>query len=184
MKINATINRKALDSRMKSLEYKQLAAKVDTQVKALAAGMMRTLMTNTKSDSSDKRWYTGHTSRMWRLSQLNVARYRVYNNVLTKEQRHAVVDLLNFGNAPRHGGYIYPSRSKFLFIPFSKRAQRKKVGAKIPKEWVRLRRKTFLRRIDYALARKVKPFKATKYVTNAADDAFDKLQQIVRGALS
>jgi hypothetical protein len=198
MKINATINRTALYRKLSDLEYSKLAKRMDGPIKQLAADLMRILMTKSKTDSNDRRWYTGHTSRMWRLRQIKQSLYSVSNSVLSKDQKQLVVEMLNYGNGPKAGGYIRPKTSKYLFVPLSKRAMRKRPGEPIPKDWViatkenfktpknpykKAPKQTYGRNFDYALVKRVRPYKGSYFVADAYDDILNRLREILRSVL-
>jgi hypothetical protein len=110
---------------------------------------------------------TGNTRRAWKgPRKINDAIYTVTNNKMSQDRKHAIVNLLNYDR-----DVVKPKKSRFLFIPISRRAKKKRLGARIPS--------SFVFGIDYVFAKSVKAFKGTKFIDRSIDNSIKILGKLV-----
>lgn len=105
---------------------------------------------------------TGNTSRSWTTKKISDGVYTTENKALTRDKSHLIVDLLNDGNNSK-GAYIYPKRTKHLYIPKNETGKSKAFRGRIPKY--------FIYGVDYILVKKVKAHSGSGYVTNSILEA-------------
>jgi len=149
------------------IELKKLsnpARQLDPIVKEQSILMLNKLTNKTPLD-------TGRTRRAWaRPRKLADSEYVITNTMQTQDKKHAVVDILNDGR-----GTVTPKKAKKLYIPISKRAKYKKLGAHIPKNWKWGK--------DFVLASKSRAVKGTKYVDNIVREGTAELVKAVLSGL-
>lgn len=96
---------------------------------------------------------TGNTARGWSNPvKLGESAYLIQNKVMTRDQKHSIPRILNFGR-----GEVFPKKPDgLLYIPLSEKGRAKRTGGPIPKDLVF--------GIDYVLARKAKAYSGTRFI--------------------
>lgn len=106
---------------------------------------------------------TGNTARAWVSNRLFDSQYSVSNDVKSVNKKHLIAVILDEGR-----GIVRPKSSSRLYIPLSEKGRAKKLGAKIPRD--------FIYGVDYVLA---KSAKATSGVGNIKKELVDSKRELV-----
>lgn len=108
---------------------------------------------------------TGRTAGNWtRPKKVGLSSYTVENATATSDGRHSLAVILDQGRAE-----VRPVHAKKLYIPLSEKGASKKLGAKIPKD--------FVYGVDYVLANQSKAYPGTKYLQNEAKRCSSQLSK-------
>ncbi|MFW9821374.1 MAG: hypothetical protein ACFFE4_00470 [Candidatus Thorarchaeota archaeon] len=121
----------------------------DKDYKRAARQSVRELVEGTLGKTKAK---TGNTARGWTNPRKKGDSYYIVKNaVLTSDKKHLIVDIIDKGRRE-----VFPVKAKRLYIPLSEEGRGKKIGGKIPKN--------FVYGEDYILAFKAKAFKGRPFI--------------------
>lgn len=121
----------------------------DNDIKFVATKSARILKEKNPKDS-------GETAKKWtNPKKVKDSVYLVQNTAGTQDKKHNVAWINNKGRKA-----VTPRKAKALYIPLTKKAKRKKLGAKIPKAWVF--------GTDYVFAKFSKAVKGTLFIDKEA----------------
>jgi len=106
---------------------------------------------------------TRRTIQRWKIKKNGVLRYELLNDYASQDGKYSIAEILNDGRKE-----VKPIKAKLLFIPLSKRAKFKKIGAKIPESWES--------GTDYVLAKKSKAVRGTKFVEKEVEKSQSEIE--------
>lgn len=133
----------------------------DKDVKKIATKNQQALKRTNPKD-------TGQTAKKWtRPVKLKDSVYKVTNTAGTQDRKHNIAWILNKGRKA-----VTPRRARALYIPLTRKAKKKRLGAKIPKN--------FKVGVDYVFVKSSKAVKGTKFIDNRIKDASIGLARLMR----
>lgn len=111
---------------------------------------------------------TGQTAKKWtRPVKLADSIYKVTNEAGTQDRKHNIAWILNKGRKA-----VTPRRARVLYIPLTRKAKKKRLGAKIPKN--------YKFGVDYVFAKFSKAVRGTKFIDNRIKEATIGLARLMR----
>lgn len=132
----------------------------DKDFRSAAIQLDRELKINTPKDM-------GTTAKAWVTKKKGMSYYTIENKTTTQDGKYSLVDILEEGHKE-----IVPVKASKLYIPLTRRAQAKKLGAPIPK--------SFVYGVDYVFAKKVAATKGKKFVEKAMKRAGSELEKRIK----
>lgn len=129
-------------------------------VRDVAYSMLKEVKAGTPRDKLNP---TPHTDVMWKVQKLKDSLFAVENEKTTQDEKHSIAAIINKGR-----GVVRPVKAKALYIPFTRRAKKKKLGEDIDEKWKY--------GVDYIFVKKVKAVEGTGFIDNAEKNAQKNLR--------